>query len=144
MARSRKGKRPQAATRRSGRPASPAGDPEVPSPAITTRASTPDPAGSRAKGSALVVWARVLGDPSADPLDRLRALGRMCRYLDAVEDTLIETVRASGTTWGVIGAALDLTRQGARQRHLRRLQSGRERATRSEAEGRQPAKPVRG
>jgi hypothetical protein len=55
-----------------------------------------------------------------DPLGDLRRLQRRRRALEEDLDALVDAAHVAGHSYADIGQALDMTRQAARQRHLRR------------------------
>lgn len=57
--------------------------------------------------------------PLSDRIDALTVVQHMRADLERAEHHLLESARAGGATWGALGAALGVSRQGAERRLLR-------------------------
>jgi len=60
-------------------------------------------------------------DAASDPLERLRGLRLLTEAATAATITAVGSARAGRCTWEQVGAALNLSKQGAQQRYSRRL-----------------------
>jgi hypothetical protein len=67
-------------------------------------------------GGAWDDWERLRTDPTADPIEVLRAVSAFQRYFAAIEKEAVKVARAQDRTWHEIGAALGRSRQAMWQR----------------------------
>ncbi len=57
---------------------------------------------------------------SEDPFEALRAVSRMHRELDAVEEIAVRRARVRGASWQLIALALGVSRQAVHKKYGRR------------------------
>ena len=61
-------------------------------------------------------WDRLRRDPTAEPLEVLRAISAFQKYFAAIEVEAVRVARSQNHTWHEIGAALGRSRQAVWQR----------------------------
>lgn len=57
---------------------------------------------------------------SEDPIDALRAVSRMRRELDALEEVAVRRARVRGASWQLVALALGISRQAVHKKYGRR------------------------